>query len=105
MEQFALIATKCAIGQDFLIKFIQLLHLHLSTSLPTNYQLSQEFFQLFCRLLNNASLTKCSLPNAKELLKYEIDLLRNVRVSECYCNFDIYSSDALIFGFHYRKRL
>lgn len=82
MEQFALIATKCALGTDFLIKFIQLLHEHLKSKVPkdANYQMSHEFFQLFCRLLSCAS-TKCQLPNFKELLKYEINLLRNVRVS------------------------
>lgn len=86
MEQFALIATKCAIEQDFLVRFIQLLHNHLGSTVPNekHYQRSQEFFQLFCRLLNYASQTKCLLPNAKELLNYEMEQLRNVRVCFVY---------------------
>ena len=83
MEQFALIATKCATEQDFLVRFIQLLHSHLSSTVPhkKHYLYSQEFFQLFCRLLNYASQTKCLLPNASDLLDYEMQQLRNVRVS------------------------
>ncbi len=82
MEQLALIATKCATEQDFLVRFIQLLHNHLRTTVPNDnhYQLSQEFFQLFCRLLNYASQTQCLLPNATDLLNYEMQQLRNVRV-------------------------
>ncbi|XP_054167467.1 probable ubiquitin carboxyl-terminal hydrolase FAF-X [Oppia nitens] len=81
LEQLALIATKCATEQDFLVRFVQLLFIHLGSTVSkeSHYESSQEFFQLFCRLLNYASQTKCLLPNVSELLNYEMEQLRNVR--------------------------
>lgn len=82
LEQFSLISTKCAIGNEVLTNFIQLLYGHLGTTVSLNgyYQSSQEFFQLFCKLLNYASTTRCQFPQAQELLDYEIYLIHNVRV-------------------------
>lgn len=82
LEQFALMPTKCSLAQDVLINFIQLLHSHLGSTVASYYETSNEFFQLFCRLLNSASVLKCSLPLTQELLEYEVDLIQNVRV--CY---------------------
>lgn len=82
MEQFALIATKCFAGPKVLISFVELLHQHLVTTVTqdSHYLNSQEFFQLFSRLLKSATVTRCPLPQAKDLLTNEISLLRNVRV-------------------------
>ncbi|RWS11107.1 putative ubiquitin carboxyl-terminal hydrolase FAF-X-like protein [Dinothrombium tinctorium] len=81
LEEFVLIATKCPTNSEVLVKFINLLHSHLRNTVPQNsfYKTSQEFFRLFCKLLNNAFITRCSLPQAQQLLEYEIDILRHVR--------------------------
>lgn len=81
MEQFALMATMCSLSHEILTSFVELLYSHLNTSVSQNYETSSEFFQLFCRLLESVSSTKCSLPLAQQLLEYEIDLIQNVRVS------------------------
>lgn len=82
-EQFALIATKCALNSEVMINFINLLHHHLGTTVPvdSHYNTSEEFFHLFCKLLNNARSMRCPLPQAQQFLESEIELLSNVRVS------------------------
>lgn len=52
-----------------------------SGTVEAHFETSTEFFQLFCRLLNSANATRCSLPLAQDLLAHEVDLIRNVRVS------------------------
>lgn len=79
MDQLALIATKCSLNSEVLIKFIELLYSHLSTTVDAHFETSHEFFQLFGRLLNSAASSGCSLPLAQNLLEYEISLIQNVR--------------------------
>ena len=79
MDQFALIATKCSLTSDVLIKFIELLYSHLSSTVDAHFETSNEFFQLLCRLLNSVASTGCSLPLAQSLLEHEIELIQNVR--------------------------
>ena len=79
MDQLALIATKCSLSSDVLVKFIELLYSHLSTTVAAHFETSNEFFQLFCRLLNSAAASGCSVPLAQDLLEFEIDLIQNVR--------------------------
>lgn len=79
MDQLALIATKCSQSSEVLVRFIELLYSHLNTTVGVHYESSHEFFQLFCRLLNSAASSGCSLSLAQELLDYEIDLIQNVR--------------------------
>jgi ubiquitin carboxyl-terminal hydrolase 9/24 len=79
LDQLALIATKCSLTSDVLVKFIELLYSHLSSTVDAHFETSNEFFQLFCRLLNSAASSGCSLPLAQDLLEFEIDLIQNVR--------------------------
>lgn len=82
LEHLALIATKCTVGHEFLVKFIDLLYEQLTVLVSEHYAKSRDFFQLFCRLLNAANVTRCTLPLAPQLLNLEIDLIRNVKVSD-----------------------
>lgn len=77
-EQFAFIST-CSVDNDVLTYYINFLNKHLESTIPKNYKNSSEFFQLYCKLLNNAFLSKVSLPEIKRYLRYEIDLLKNVK--------------------------
>ena len=79
LDQFALIATKCSLNNEVLVRFIELLYSHLSSTVDAHFETSTEFFQLFCRLLHSAASTGCSLPLAPGLLEHEIDLIQNVR--------------------------
>lgn len=77
-EQFAFIST-CSVDNDVLTYYINFLNKHLESTIPKNYKNSSEFFQLYCKLLNNAYLSKVQLPEIKKYLRYEIDLLKNVK--------------------------
>lgn len=77
-EQFAFIST-CSVDNDVLTYYINFLNKHLESTIPKNYKNSSEFFQLYCKLLNNAYLSKVHLPEIKKYLHYEIDLLKNVK--------------------------
>lgn len=79
MDQLALIATKCSLNSEVLIKFIELLYSQLSTTVDAHFETSHEFFQLFARVLNSAAVSGCSVPLAQNLLEYEISLIQNVR--------------------------
>ena len=78
-EQFAFISTLCITENDVLKYYIKFLNQHLQTTIPKNYKNSSEFFQLYCKLLNNAYLIKAHLTELKKYLNYEIDLLKNVK--------------------------
>lgn len=79
-EQFAFIATMCCSNENDVLKYyIKFLNQHLQSTIPKNYKSSSEFFQLYCKLLNNAYLNKVHLPEMKKYLHYEIDLLKNVK--------------------------
>jgi len=78
-EQFAFISTMCSAESDVLKYYINFLNQHLDTTIPKNHKNSSEFFQLYCKLLNNACNKKLQLPEIRKYLHYEIDLLKNVK--------------------------
>lgn len=79
-EQFAFISTMCSTIESEVLKYyIKFLNYHLEHTIPKNYKSSSEFFQLYCKLLNNAYLSETKIPEIKEYLHYEIDLLKNVK--------------------------
>lgn len=80
MEQFTLIITKCVQNEEILNSFINLLFKYLQTLVPKYFTKSNQFFQLFCNLLNYAFQGNFVISNINQLLNYEINLLRNVRV-------------------------
>ena len=78
-EQFAFISTMCSTDNGVLKYYINFLNQHLETTIPKNHKNSSEFFQLYCKLLNNAYINSVHLPEIKKYLHYEIDLLKNVK--------------------------
>lgn len=79
-EQFVFISTTCSTYDSGVIRYyIEFLNYHLEHTIPKNYKTSYEFFQLYCKLLNNACSNRLQLPEIKKYLHYEIDLLKNVK--------------------------
>lgn len=84
MEQFTLIITKCVKSVDFVNDCIQLLFKHLRSSVPRCFQQSRQFFQFFCNLLNYAFSDNIQITSLFKLINYEINLLKDARVSICF---------------------
>ncbi len=81
LEQFTLIITKCIKNEEFVNNCIKLLFKHLKTTVPKFFHQSRPFFQFFCNLLNYAFHDNIQIATLFELISYEVNLLKNARVS------------------------
>ncbi|KAI1278141.1 putative ubiquitin carboxyl-terminal hydrolase FAF-X [Halotydeus destructor] len=79
LEHFSLIATKCLIDRDILRKILELLNSHITSTVTEHYKKSREFFQLFCRLLDMANVSRYRFTLTQDLLKFETELIPNAR--------------------------
>lgn len=85
-QQFTLFFTKTTHDIQLLLRFVTLMFDGLQKHVPKYFLKSSEFFELFCNLLNHLSSFNCRDEILTNLLRYEINLLKNARVS-----FAIYS--------------
>ncbi|XP_026291782.1 probable ubiquitin carboxyl-terminal hydrolase FAF-X isoform X3 [Frankliniella occidentalis] len=79
VDQILTILTWCNANPQPLQDFISLLFSVLNTTVVDNANRSHEYFQLLCRLINCAYVSKCPLPEAEALLNDEIIWLKKVR--------------------------